>query len=170
MKKLVLSLAAAPLIMSAVASADVDVKVGGQAVVYYQTVDGFDNDAGMFDKANSRADAGLKVNASADLGNGFSAAGEVNFLSTLGLDGVVVNNVMMGRASTEDAYVSQLYLAKTTGKTTLKLGRQELPKSLSPFAFSEGWNVFKNITFLSISEEMVMFNIRLKNSNIEWWS
>jgi len=30
------------------------------------------------------------------------------------------------------------------GKTTLKLGRQELPKSLSPLAFSENWNVFKN--------------------------
>jgi hypothetical protein len=30
------------------------------------------------------------------------------------------------------------------GNTTIKLGRQELPKSLSPLAFSEGWNVFKN--------------------------
>ena len=144
MKKLVLSLAAAPLIMSAVASADVDVKVSGQAVVYYQTADGYDNDAGIFDKSNSRADAGLQLNAAADLGNGFSAGGTINFLSTLGLDGVVVNNVMMGRTSTEDAYVSQLFVAKTVGKTTLKLGRQELPKSLSPFAFSEGWNVFKN--------------------------
>jgi len=28
--------------------------------------------------------------------------------------------------------------------TTVKVGRQELPQSLSPFAYSEDWNVFKN--------------------------
>jgi hypothetical protein len=37
-----------------------------------------------------------------------------------------------------------MYLTYGFGNTTLKLGRQELPKALSPFAFSEGWNVFKN--------------------------
>jgi len=30
------------------------------------------------------------------------------------------------------------------GNTSFKLGRQELPKALSPFAFSEHWNVFAN--------------------------
>jgi hypothetical protein len=30
------------------------------------------------------------------------------------------------------------------GNTSLKLGRQTLPKGLSPFAFSEGWQMFKN--------------------------
>ncbi|MEA2027524.1 MAG: hypothetical protein U9N49_00915 [Campylobacterota bacterium] len=30
------------------------------------------------------------------------------------------------------------------GNTAVKVGRMELPKSLSPLAFSEGWNVFKN--------------------------
>jgi hypothetical protein len=44
----------------------------------------------------------------------------------------------------DDIYLSQLFIAKKIGNTTIKLGRQELPQSLSPFAYSEGWNVFKN--------------------------
>jgi hypothetical protein len=40
--------------------------------------------------------------------------------------------------------MTKVYLTKKVANTTLKLGRQELPKSLSPFAFSEGWNVYKN--------------------------
>ena len=42
------------------------------------------------------------------------------------------------------AWISQAYLTYGIGNTSIKVGRQELPKSLSPFAFSEGWNVFKN--------------------------
>jgi hypothetical protein len=41
-------------------------------------------------------------------------------------------------------WISQAYLTYGFGNTSLKAGRQELPKALSPFAFSEGWNVFKN--------------------------
>ncbi|OHE11568.1 MAG: hypothetical protein A2525_05590, partial [Sulfurimonas sp. RIFOXYD12_FULL_36_11] len=41
-------------------------------------------------------------------------------------------------------YLSQIYVAKKIGNTNVKLGRQELPQSLSPFAYSEDWNVFKN--------------------------
>jgi hypothetical protein len=40
--------------------------------------------------------------------------------------------------------MTKLYITKKIANTTLKLGKQELPKSLSPLAFSEGWNVFKN--------------------------
>jgi len=42
------------------------------------------------------------------------------------------------------AALTKAYLTKKIGNTTLKAGRQELPKSLSPLAFSEGWNVYKN--------------------------
>jgi hypothetical protein len=40
--------------------------------------------------------------------------------------------------------ITQAYLTYVMDNTTVKVGRQELPKSLSPFAFSETWNVFKN--------------------------
>ena len=153
MKKTIISLVAAPLLLaSAAAAADkaadngVAFKVGGQAVLYYNTIDAFGN-KDLFDHAgNSKASAGLKMHAAADLGAGFATYGEVNVLSSLGLEKNVVGDMMQwGKAGkTNSAYVSQLYVTKTMGKTTLKMGRQELPKSLSPFAFSEGWNVYKN--------------------------
>jgi hypothetical protein len=61
----------------------------------------------------------------------------------------------------DDIYLSKLYIAKQLGNTTLKLGRQELPKSLSPFAFSEGWNVFKN-TF----DAIVAVNTDIPNTTL----
>ena len=42
------------------------------------------------------------------------------------------------------AAITQAYLTYGIGNTSIKAGRQLLPKALSPFAFSEGWNVFKN--------------------------
>ena len=40
--------------------------------------------------------------------------------------------------------VTQAYLTYAIANTTVKVGRMELPKNLSPFAFSETWNVFSN--------------------------
>jgi hypothetical protein len=40
--------------------------------------------------------------------------------------------------------LTKIFVAKKIGNTTLKIGRQELPQSLSPLAYTEGWNVFKN--------------------------
>jgi len=43
-----------------------------------------------------------------------------------------------------DTAISQAYITKKIDNTTLKLGRQALPASVSPLAFSEDWNVFAN--------------------------
>lgn len=40
--------------------------------------------------------------------------------------------------------LTQAYLTYAIANTTVKAGRMELPKNLSPFAFSEKWNVFSN--------------------------
>jgi len=119
---------------------------GGQAVVYYQTVD----KAGtldLFEQDSARANAGVQLRAvNKDIFAGIGAGLEVNGLATLGLHEDVVAGVMQS-AGTSDArggWVSQAYLTYGIGNTNIKFGRQELPKSLSPFAFSEGWNVFKN--------------------------
>jgi len=128
------------------ASADVDVKVGGQGVVYYQTMD-LGGDADLFDHAgNSRANAGLQLNLNADLGNDFGLGYQETFLGSLGLEKNLVGNTMQtaDKNTLNSHAMTKLYLTKKVSNTTLKLGRQELPKSLSPFAFSEGWNVFKN--------------------------
>ncbi len=142
----------------------------GTAKVYYQTMDhknytvdpsarvvGESNS--MFDKDGSAADAGLQlrvVNKDVVAGIGFGA--ELTALSTLNLvnagvvtasmqsaaDGSVNGNLGDADNQLSSGWVSQAYLTYGFGNTSIKVGRQELPKSLSPFAFSEGWNVFKN--------------------------
>jgi len=131
--------------MVSVASADVDMKIGGQGVIYYQTMD-LGGDADLFDHAgNSRANAGLQLNLNADLGNGFGLGYQETFLGTLGLEKNLVGAVMQQAGEKlNDHGTTKIYVTKKVSNTTLKLGRQELPKSLSPLAFSEGWNVFKN--------------------------
>ena len=133
-----------------------DWKFNGQAVVYYQTRDNKDDD--LFAQETATADAGIKLRATNE--NVFSGVGagvEVNGLSTLNLENSMVSNVMQGVGNaaalgngndiddvSDGGWISQAYLTYGVGNTSLKLGRQELPKALSPFAFSEGWNVFKN--------------------------
>jgi hypothetical protein len=141
-----LSLAAIAVVgMMSVASADVDVKVGGQGVIYYQTIES-GGDSDFFKQENSRANAGLQLNLDADLGNGFGLGYQETFLGSLGLENNIVSNTMQTAQANElnSHSMTKLFVTKKIANTTLKLGRQELPKSLSPLAFSEGWNVFKN--------------------------
>jgi len=142
-----LSLAAiAAVAMTTGAMADMDFKTTGQAVVYYQTMDGGDRD--LFNQNGASANAGLQINLNGDV-NGLSVGLQGSALSTVGLEGNLVDNQMqVGTGDTQGAgdyfAITQAHFGKKIGNTSLKLGRQELPKSLSPFAFSEGWNVFKN--------------------------
>ncbi len=130
---------------------------GGQAVAYYQTVSdkratpvitpAHLNPAGdMFSQENSSASVGLQLSATnKDLFAGIGAGVELSGLGTLGLEEDVVSAVMQtGDGSLNSAAFTQAYLTYGIGNTSIKVGRQQLPKSLSPFAFSEGWNVFKN--------------------------
>ena len=131
------------------ASKGIDIKTTGQSVVYYNTANAGSND--LFDQAGSKANFGIQLNLNADLQNDFSFGSQINYLGTLGLEKNLVKGVMQSTNGTvsedniaDDIYLSKLYIAKKIANTTLKLGRQELPKSLSPFAYSESWNVFKN--------------------------
>jgi len=154
MKLTKLSLAAIMALgFTSAAMADVDVQFGGQAVLYYQTLDkdgvpGSDffqqtNDNG---KANSQGNVGLQIKAKADLGNDFQAGVTTNIIGTLGLENNLVAGVMQKakkgtNGDLDGFWLAEAYVAKTVGNTTLKLGRQYLN---TPLAFSEGWNVFKN--------------------------
>jgi hypothetical protein len=159
-KTLLLSVVASTMIMAGgdiapvepVAEAPAVVESGwdfsGQAVVYYQTNDIKED---LFSQESAKADFGLQLRAvNKDVFGGVGFGGEVSGLSTLNLEDWLVDNVMQGVGNgdlddmTDGGWISQLYMTYTAGNTTFKLGRQELPKALSPFAFSEGWNVFKN--------------------------
>ncbi len=140
-----LSLAAiAAMAFTTGAMADVDMKVGGQATIYYQTVEN-GGDTDFFDQGNSQANVGLQLNVNADLGNGFGLGAQGTALGTAGLENELVSKTMQSAdGSLNGAALTKAYLTKKIANTTLKIGRQELPKSLSPLAFSENWNVYKN--------------------------
>ena len=139
-----LSLAAmTALAMTTGAMAEVDLKTTGQAVVYYQTVEN-GGDSDLFNQDNSRANVGLQLNVNGDLGNGFGLGLQGTALGTAGLEKNLVSNVMQKANGLNGVALTKAYLTKKVGNTLIKAGRQELPKSLSPLAFSESWNVFKN--------------------------
>jgi len=127
---------------------------GGQGVLYYQTRDVWGM-GDLFDSANSIATAGVQVRAvNKDLFYGFGAGVELSGISDLYLYDDVVTGLTQNAGNTFDpndegilnssAAFTQAYLTYGIGNTSIKVGRQLLPKALSPFAFSEGWNVFKN--------------------------
>jgi len=129
--------------MTTGAMAEVDLKTTGQAVVYYQTVEN-GGDSDLFNQDNSRANVGLQLNVNGDLGNGFGLGLQGTALGTAGLEKNLVSNVMQKANGLNGVALTKAYLTKKVGNTLIKAGRQELPKSLSPFAFSESWTVFKN--------------------------
>ncbi|MBL0707750.1 MAG: hypothetical protein JJW00_01735 [Sulfurimonas sp.] len=154
MKKTLLSLAASSLIVTSAMAADkgIDIVTTGQAVVYYET--GADNgdspDQTLFDQKSSAANLGVQFDLEADLKNNFTFGSQLTYLGTMGLEKNLVSNTKQGGGVTtdSDAYdqilLTKIFVAKKIANTTIKIGRQEVPKSLSPFAYTESWNVFKN--------------------------
>jgi len=117
----------------------------GEGVVYYQTIDAF-SAKDLFAQETSVADAGIRLKAeNKSIIGGFGAGVAVNGLATLNLEDSVVSNVMQtANGNITGGWISEGYLTYGIGNTMLKIGRQTLPGSLSPFAHSENWNVFEN--------------------------
>lgn len=126
-----------------------NVKVSGEAKVWYQTTedstvptkDFFDNNT------NSMAEVSLLMGATMDLAPNLSMGASAYALTTLGLESNLVGDVPAaknGAGTTkldDQSWARELYLAYTAGKTTAKIGRQELN---TPLAFTEKWNVVDN--------------------------
>ncbi|HQT35404.1 MAG TPA: OprD family outer membrane porin [Sulfuricurvum sp.] len=141
----------AAMVMGASAFAIDNVKVNGDAKVYYSTSD--DNGANLFDKAESEADTALRLGVTGDLLKGVSFGVTGYAVSSLGLENNLVNNVWSGAHGTtnnssglglqvnDEAWIGEAWLATTVGKTTAKVGRMELD---TPLVFSEKWNIAPN--------------------------
>ena len=135
MKFTKMSLVAALLIGSS-AFAIENTKVSGDAKLYYDTT------SSKLKKDNSSAQAAISLDMSTDLLENVSAGTKVTALSTLGLEGQLVNNVWEGTNGTTDSWmVNELWLATTYGKTTAKIGRMALD---TPLVFSETWSIVAN--------------------------
>ena len=120
-----------------------DWKFNGQAVAFTQTVDQH-GEGSLFDEESTYAAIGVQMTAvNKDIVAGIGAGLQVTGIhaDTGDAEGFYGSG---GDAGTTSGGITQAYLTYGLGNTSLKVGRQELPKSLSPFAFSEGWQMFKN--------------------------
>jgi imipenem/basic amino acid-specific outer membrane pore len=150
MKLVKMSLAAAVLLGASAFAID-NVKVSGDAKLFYGTNDAGTND--LFDKGTllnaqddgvSYGDAALRLGVTGDLLKGVSFGATAYALSTLGLENNLVSNTWTtahDNAVDDGGWMSELWLAGTMGKTTVKVGRMELD---TPLAFSEKWNIVAN--------------------------
>ncbi|WP_457597760.1 hypothetical protein [Hydrogenimonas sp.] len=138
MKFAKLSLAAV-MALGVSAFADVqNIKVSGDAKLYYSTTDA--NNGDLFDQKSSSGQAALDIAASADLADGVAGKIGVTMLNTLGLENNLVSTVWDGGLSNQ-WWVSEAWLAKKIANTTVKVGRQTLD---TPLAFTETWSIAKN--------------------------
>lgn len=165
MKLVKMSLAAAVLLGASAFAVD-NVKVSGDAKVFYTTTDAetlvssvYGTDNSLFDKDASAADAALRLSVTADLAKGISMGATGYMISTLGLENNLVSNTWtgahdlqtgtgnpflspLGGVQVDDqAWMGELWAAATLGHTTAKVGRMELD---TPLAFSEKWSIVPN--------------------------
>ncbi len=146
MKLVKMSLVAA-LVMGASAFAIDNVKVNGDAKLFYST-DNTDKPAGtakdgLFGEANSVGDTALRVAVTGDLLKNVSFGATGYAVSSLGLENNLVDNTWAGSRNgfKDSAWMGELWLAGTAGKTTAKVGRMELD---TPLVFSEKWSIVPN--------------------------
>lgn len=181
MKLVKMSLAAAVLLGASAFAID-NVKVSGDAKLYYSTNDA--GNASLFDKGadlnspfsntgGSMGNAALRIGATGDLAKGISFGVTGYALSTLGLENNLVGNVWAGAGTAtphagadfgggvqvnDEAWIGEMWIAATLGKTTAKIGRMELD---TPLAFTEKWNIVPN-TF----EAAVLLNQDLPDTTL----
>ena len=145
MKKIILSVAVAAMALSTTASALEDIKVDGQAKLWYETSDTGTTgvvDGDLFHVDNSQASVIFKLGMTGKQGNvGFGA--EMTQASTMGLENVLVSNIRHDAANglNPSAYVSKAYFTAPIAGATLKMGRQELN---TPLLYTEKWNAVQN--------------------------
>ncbi len=145
MKLLKMSLAAA-MLMGASAFAIENVKVDGDAKLFYGTddakhVDGNGNISdSLFDQGTSYGEASLRLGVTADLTTGVSAGVTMYGISTLGLYNNLVSATWTGGVH-NNFWFGEAWLAGTAGNTTGKIGRMMLD---TPLVFSETWSVAPN--------------------------
>ncbi len=142
MKLIKLSLIAAVLVGSS-AFAISNVKVAGNAKLYYSTNTNVTGQSeGIFGANNSYGQAAFDLGLTADLTKGISAGVSMTGLSSLGLQQQLVSNVWEGTNNLTDTYwFDTAWIAGTYGKTTAKIGRMKLD---TPLIFTESWSIVEN--------------------------
>lgn len=150
MKKIILSAVVTAMALSTTASALEDIKVNGQAKLWYETNNQMNQS--MFDKKNegvygTSGEVVFKIGVTGKQGNvGFGAT--VYQTSTMGLEGTLVSGTRDNTTNIDASrdggqmYTGEMYITAPVGaKTLVKIGKQELD---TPLAFTERWNATPN--------------------------
>jgi imipenem/basic amino acid-specific outer membrane pore len=168
MKLVKMSLVAA-MVMGASAFAIDNVKVSGDAKLFYgtnsaktdTTASGIEPISGvnagssgdLFSKGNSAADTALRLGVTGDLLKDISFGITGYAVSTLGLEnnlvsqtwtgahGAAGNGSSVGAQVNDEMWIAEAWIAATMGKTTVKAGRMALD---TPLAYSETWSIVPN--------------------------
>lgn len=148
MKLVKMSIAAAVLLGASAFAID-NIKVSGDAKLYYSTTDeGTASNNDLFDQSTSAADTALRLGVTGDLLKGVSFGVTGYAVSALGLEQNLVSNTWTGAhgrtsevAVDDRAWIGEAWLATTVGKTTVKAGRMELD---TPLVYSEKWSIVPN--------------------------
>ena len=155
-KKLGMSVLAASLLATGGFAADnitdafKNAKVNGELTVFYQSMENAAADKDLFKQNASAADVGLKLGVTTEALDGFVFTATMYGVDTLGLENHMVSAIMVSPdAATDndnDGPLNQLWwgemnFAKTMGKTTVKMGRQQIN---TPLCNSDTWNVHPN--------------------------
>ncbi|MDD2652898.1 MAG: hypothetical protein PHX44_07595 [Sulfurimonas sp.] len=144
MRKIILSVAVAAMALSTTASALEDIKVNGQAKLWYETNDvgvGTDSNSLFENKAGGTSgEIVFKLGVTGKQGNvGFGAT--LYNTTDLGLTGEALT-ATRSDTTNSDMFLGEAYVTAPMGSmASLKLGRQELN---TPFLFTETWNALPN--------------------------
>ena len=188
MKKIILSVAVAAMALSTTASALEDIKVSGQAKLWYETNDKGDNS--LTDTASSSGEVVFKLGMTGKQGNvGFGTT--IYQTSTMGLEGTVVgatrtNSTNLGNAAVAgdganstgnsangQMYVGEAYItAPVIGDNLVKIGKQELD---TPLAFTERWNAAPNTFNAAVLvnnsvDNLTLIGAYVGQGNTETWA
>lgn len=155
MKKIILSATVAAMALTTTASALEDIKVNGQAKLWYETNNAGNNS--LFNKDGASGEVVFKLGMTGKQGNvGFGTT--VYQASTMGLEGTLVSAT---RTSTTngDMYVGEAYITiPAAGKTLLKIGKQELD---TPLAYTERWHSAPNTFNAAVAINSAVNNLTL---------
>jgi len=167
MKKIILSVAVATMALSTAAAALEDIKVNGQAKLWYETDNA--NTGHLFNDGDASGEVVFKLGITGKQGNiGFGTT--LYQTSTMGLENNLVsgtrtsavnvdtNNTAVS-ATSNAMYVGEMYVTIPVGAdTTLKIGKQELQ---TPFAFTEKWNATPNTFNAAVAINKSIENVTL---------
>jgi len=136
------------LLLATSAYAIENVKVDGQAKLWYQTGVKDSTSLDMFQQESTVGQAGLELGVKADLVDGLKGKARVIALDSLGLEQSFIKDISSAGAAYEDGayYRTQIWITEANldykiSNTSIIAGRQALN---TPLLFTERWNISYN--------------------------